>query len=133
MKKLLSILLILALLAGLCAVPASAEETSYAGKTVLIVTGNFRGQIDYYACVKYIKDSYISKGAEVILVDAGNYLQGSAWSDASMGEAVYDLMEAVGYDAAAMGLAEFSYTSATTGYTYHGNFTRYYTQAMLQN
>jgi 5''-nucleotidase/2'',3''-cyclic phosphodiesterase and related esterases len=133
MKKLISLLLILALLASLGVVPASAEDDSYAGKTVLIATGNFRGQIDYYACVKYIKDSYQAKGAEVILVDAGNYLQGSAWSDACMGEAVYDLMNAVGYQAAAMGRAEFSYTAATTGYVYHGNYTRYYTQAMLQN
>ena len=30
------------------------------------------------------------------------------------------------------GLAEFGYADATTGYGYHGNFTRYYTQAELQ-
>lgn len=132
MKKMFCVILAVALLCGVLTVGASAAEDDYTGKTVILCTGNLRGDVDMYPKIAAAKKAYEAKGADVLLVDAGNYLQGSAAANSDMGLSVYNLMDAAGYDVAAMGLAEFGYTNATTGYLYHGNFTRYYTQKLLQ-
>lgn len=131
MKKVLSVLLAALLLTSAAAVGVSAAE-DYTGKTVILYTGNLRGDVDMYPQIAAAKAEYAAKGADVVLVDAGNYLQGFAAANTDRGLSVYTLMDAAGYDAAAMGLAEFSYADATTGMPYHGNVTRYYTQKMLQ-
>ena len=131
MKKVLSVLLSALLIASAAAVGVSAAE-DYTGKTVILYTGNLRGDVDIYPRIAAAKAEYAAKGADVFLVDAGNYLQGFAAANTDRGLSVYTLMDAAGYDAAAMGLAEFSYADATTGMPYHGNVTRYYTQKMLQ-
>ena len=131
-KQILSLMLAMALMLSILSIAAFAEPQPYADKTVLLYTGNLRGNLDLYSQIAAVKAAYEAQGASVILVDAGNYLQGTAATNASRGAAVYELMDAVGYDAAAMGLAEFSYGNAQTGMIYHGNVTRYYNQAMLQ-
>lgn len=133
MKKLFSLLLAAVLTLSALPLAAFGAEASYRDKTVILYTGNLRGDVDIYGKVKAARDAYERAGADVILADTGNYLQGSAAANTDRGLSVYDLMDAAGYDVAAMGLAEFSYTDATTGYIYHGNFTRYFTQAELQN
>ena len=134
MKKRLSLFLAAVMLFSAMATTAfAASAPSYKGKTVVLYTGNVRGEVEVYAQVKAAADAYEAAGAEVILVDAGNYLQGSAAANTDRGLSVYNLMDAAGYDVAAMGLAEFGYTDATTGYPYHSNLTRYYTQAELQD
>ena len=130
MKKILSMLLALTLLLAMF-VPAASAAGDYAGKTVLLYTGNLRGDIDVYARIAAVKAEYEAKDANVVLVDAGNYLQGSAYANATRGKAVTDLMTMVGYDVAAMGKYDFVYGDATTGYIYHGNYYKYYTQAEL--
>lgn len=132
MKKILSLLLALTLIAALF-VPVASAAGEYAGKTVVLYTGNLRGDIDVYPQIAAVKADYTAKGAKVVLVDAGNFLQGTAGANTSRGAAVYDLMALVGYDLAALGKYDFSYGDATTGYSYHGNFKKYYTQAELQN
>lgn len=132
MKKLFSLLAAVMLLAAALPAAAFAVDTSYQGKTVILYTGNLRGDVEVYAQIKAAREAYEEAGADVILADAGNYLQGSAAANTDRGLSVYNLMDAAGYDVAAMGLGEFSYTDATTGYLYHGNLTRYYTQAELQ-
>ena len=132
MKKILSLLLVLVMVLSLCSVTAFAAE-NYTGKTVILYTANVRGDVDVYAKVAAAKTAYESAGADVILADAGNFLQGTAAANSDRGLGVYDLMDAAGYDVAAMGLAEFGYADATTGYGYHKNVTKYYTQAELQN
>lgn len=133
MKKTLSWLLTLALLAPLAVLPARAAEGDYAGKTVILYTGNVRGDVDVYPKIAKARADYEARGAEVLLVDTGNYLQGSAAANADRGLTVYNLMDAAGYDVAAMGLGEFGYGEAVTGFPYHGNLTHYYTQAQLQD
>lgn len=132
MKKVLSMLLALSLLLAVL-VPAASAAGDYAGKTVLIYTGNLRGDVDIYAKIAATKAEYEAQDANVVLVDAGNYLQGSAYANASRGLAITTLMSCVGYDVAAMGKYDFTYGDATTGYVYHGNFYKYYTQAELVN
>lgn len=132
MKKILSMLLALTLLLAMF-VPGASAAGDYAGKTVLIYTGNLRGDVDIYAKLAAAKAEYEAQDANVVLVDAGNYLQGSAYANASRGAAITEIMTRVGYDVAAMGKYDFTYGDATTGYIYHGNFYKYYTQAELVN
>jgi 2',3'-cyclic-nucleotide 2'-phosphodiesterase (5'-nucleotidase family) len=132
MKKAISVLLSLVLLLSLTT-PAAFAADEVQGRTVILYTGNIRGDLDVYAQIAQVKKDYEARGAEVILVDAGNYLQGSAAANTDRGLGVYQLMDAAGYDVAAMGLSEFSYGDATVGYKYHGNYTQYFTQAQLQN
>ena len=131
MRKVLSVLTAALLLLSAAAMGVSAAD-DYTGKTVILYTGNLRGDVDVYPRIAAAKAAYAAKGADVVLVDAGNYLQGSAAANTDRGLSIYRLMDAAGYDLAAMGLAEFSYADATTGMPYHGNVTRYYTQKMLQ-
>ena len=130
MKKLLSMLLAVVMIVALL-VPAASAAGKYNGKTVVIYTGNLNGDVSKYATVAAAKADYAAKGADVLLVDAGNYLQGKAAANVDRGLSIYNLMEAAGYDAAAMGTREFFYADATTGMIYHSNLHKYYTQAEL--
>ena len=133
MKKIVSIILVVMMILSVPVTFAGAyaDEPDYSGKTVVLYTGNLRGDVDSYAKIKTVKDAYEAKGADVILVDAGNYLQGSTYANSDRGLSVYNLMDSVGYDVAAMGQYEFVYGDATVGYIYHSNLYRYYTQAEL--
>ena len=103
MKKTLSLLLVLVMVLSLCSVTAFAAE-NYTGKTVILYTANVRGDVDVYAKVAAAKTAYENAGADVILADAGNFLQGTAAANSDRGLGVYNLMDAAGYDVAAMGL-----------------------------
>jgi 5'-nucleotidase len=131
MKKMFSLLLSAAMVVGLLA-PAAGAANEYDGKTVVLYTGNLRGNIDVYDEIAAAKKDFESKGADVYLVDAGNFLQGTAYANSDRGESIYNLMDAAGYDLAAMGAYEFTYGDATTGMIYHGNVHKYHTQAQLQ-
>lgn len=146
MKKILSMLLVLVMVLGMfvgCGnnttptEPSSSGETTpnaeinYANSTVILYTGNVRGNTEVYPQIAAAKAAYEEKGATVYLVDAGNYLQGTAAANSDRGLTIYNLMDAAGYDVAAMGMYEFVYGEATTGYIYHSNLTKYFTQAEL--
>lgn len=149
MKKILSLLLVLVMVLGMFAgcgnnttpttptEPSSSGETTpnaevnYANSTVILYTGNVRGNVKVYPQIAAAKAAYEEKGAAVYLVDAGNYLQGTAAANYDRGLTVYNLMDAAGYDVAAMGMYEFVYGEATTGYIYHSNLYKYFTQAEL--
>lgn len=134
MKKILSILISLLMIFVMIPSFVFAENgaESYAGKTVVIYTGNLRGNIDDYARLAQAKKDIKDKGADAVyLVAAGNYLQGKTYANSDRGKSIYDLMEAAGYDVAAMGAYEFVFGDATTGQKYHSNLTKYHTQKML--
>lgn len=146
MKKAVSIvaavLLLLGIVSGCTKNPVASEPTlsepstgnvepDYSNSTVVLYTANVRGNVEVYPQIAAEKAAYEEKGATVYLVDAGNYLQGTAAANADRGLTVYNLMDAAGYDVAAMGMHEFVYGAATTGYAYHGNLHKYYTQAEL--
>lgn len=147
MKQLFSLVLVLAMVLGLLAgcggtkapeAPETSEapeapeaEVTVSGNTVILYTANLRGDVDVYAKVAAAKAAYEAQGAAVYLVDAGNYLQGRGAANFDRGLRVYNLMDAAGYDVAAMGVYEFVHGDATTGYLWHGNLTKYFTQAEL--
>ena len=133
MKKIFSLVLSLTLV--LTMIPqlafAAGDSEDYSGKTVILYTGNLRGDIDQYAKLKTAKAEIANTADAVYLVDAGNYLQGTTYANTTRGRAIYDLMDETGYDVAAMGAYEFAYGDASTGQKWHGNFTKFYTQKML--
>jgi len=84
-------------------------EGELAGTLVVIHTNDVHGALDGYAKVAAMKKVYEGQGADVLLLDAGGYLQGHQHVNASKGEAAIELMNAAEYDLAAMGSDEFSY------------------------
>ena len=110
MKKLLSLFLVLALAFSLC-VGVLAEEPAgeLAGEIVILHTNDVHGAISSYAKVAALKAEYGAKGAEVLLMDAGDYIQGEPYVSVSQGETAIRLMNYVGYDVATIGNHEFDY------------------------
>ena len=109
-KKLLSLLLVIAMIFAL-AVPAFAEgETpSMAGKTVIVHSNDVHGAIAGYANMAALAADYEKQGAQVIVADAGDFSQGSSYVSLSEGATAIELMNMVGYDAVALGNHEFDY------------------------
>lgn len=110
---------------------APPPAIDYTNSTVVLYTVNIRGDLAVYSQIATARAHYEALGANVLLVDAGNYLQGSAYTGTDMGLTVYYLMDAVGYDVAGMGVYDFAHGEATVGYAAHGNLVCHYTQAEL--
>ena len=119
MKKLLSLFLVLALAFSLC-VGVLADETTaaepsdetageLAGQIVILHTNDVHGAIDGYAKVAALKADYEAKGAEVLLVDAGDFIQGTTSVSVSQGATAVELMNLAGYDLVTLGNHEFDY------------------------
>ena len=108
MKKLVALLLAVVLVLGLMT-GALAADGELAGKTVILHTNDVHGAIGLYAKVAALKKDYAEKGADVILVDAGDYIQGTPYVSDSQGKTAIELMNAVGYDVATFGNHEFDY------------------------
>ena len=111
MRKFLATLLALVMTLALM-VPASWGENketyqlpdSLEGKTVILHTNDVHGAIDKYAKVAALRDECYDKGAhQVILLDAGDYSQGSPYVSLSKGATALDLMALVGYDVITLG------------------------------
>ena len=119
-KKLLALLLALILaLSAVSALAMTKEEyaaaaklfpTDYTGKTVILHTNDVHGAIDGYAYMPWLENWMKEHGAEdVILVDAGDFSQGTVYVSTNKGEAAIELMNAAGYDIVTLGNHEFDY------------------------
>ena len=120
MRKFLATLLALVMTLALM-VPASWGENketyqlpdSLEGKTVILHTNDVHGAIDKYAKVAALRDECYDKGAhQVILLDAGDFSQGSPYVSLSKGATALDMMALVGYDVITLGNHEFDYGMA---------------------
>ncbi len=109
----------------------TAPPVDYANSTVILYSANVRGDVQVYSAMAAARESYEALGATVYLVDAGNYLQGSAYANVDMGLTIYRLMEAAGYDVAGMGVYDLVHGEAEVGYAAHGDLVKFYTQAQL--
>ena len=109
MKKILSLILALALLLG-CA--AFAEEEAKLDKNLVILyTSDVHCGIDQgwgYAGLYAVKQS-LSKDNYVLLVDDGDAIQGEPIGTMTTGGVIIDIMNAMGYDFAIPGNHEFDY------------------------
>ena len=121
-KRLLPFLMALAMVFSL-AVPAFAAEGSSSGlpavaedDIVILYTNDIHTYIDNDRdegaenALTYSKVAgYKSTLDNVLLVDAGDHIQGTAYGSMDKGETIIDLMNAAGYDLATLGNHEFDY------------------------
>ncbi len=80
-----------------------------AGKTVILHTNDVHGAIQDYAKVAALKADYEARGADVYLVDAGDFSQGSVYVSLNKGADAITMLNAVGYDFVTLGNHEFDY------------------------
>ena len=79
------------------------------GKTMVLHTNDVHGQIDAYAYIAALRTEFEKRGAEVVLVDAGDFSQGDPNVSVSKGATAVEMMNAVGYDIVTLGNHEFDY------------------------
>ena len=129
MRKYLSLLLALALCLSLvgCGTPAPAETTApsatqapaaetaavaAAEDVVILYTNDIHTYIDgpiSYDVLAGLKSALEETYGNVLLVDAGDAIQGTAYGSMDKGETIIKLMNAAGYDLATLGNHEFDY------------------------
>ena len=98
MRKFLSVLLAMAMVLSLTVTGFAIEDTAttrepevmteeatMAGKTVILHTNDVHGAVEGYAYIAQLKADYEAKGAEVILVDAGDFSQGTTYVSSTKG------------------------------------------------
>ena len=85
------------------------EPIDYTGKTVILHSNDVHGAIDGYAYMAGLRSDLEAKGAEVIVVDAGDFSQGSIYVSTNKGAAAIDMMNAAGYDVVTLGNHEFDF------------------------
>lgn len=104
-SKTISLLLIFALMLTAVSVTAYAQEN----ETVILYTNDVHCAIDDYPVLAAYRAELIAQGKDVIVVDAGDAIQGEVIGSMTEGQAVVDIMNAVGYDYAVPGNHEFDY------------------------
>lgn len=109
-KKLLALLLVIAMIFAL-AVPAFAEEetSTMEGKTVILHSNDVHGAIAGYANMAALAAEYEAQGAQVIVADAGDFSQGKVEVSSNKGLNAVKMMNVTGYDIATIGNHEFDY------------------------
>ncbi len=108
-NKFLSLLLTIAMLVSIVSISASAEGAD----TVILYTNDVHCAIDDYAVLAAYKAQLEAEGNNVVVVDAGDAIQGEVIGSLTQGEAIVDIMNAVGYDYAVPGNHEFDYGMET--------------------
>lgn len=109
--KKLSALFLALVMAFSLAIPAGAAnwDDDLTGHIVILHTNDVHGAIDNYASVAALKDAYEAAGAQVLLMDAGDFSQGSTSVNVSEGATAVELMNMAGYDVATTGNHEFDF------------------------
>ena len=96
---------------------ASGNPGTEGTKLVILHTNDMHGYMQAsdtclgIVAVAQLKKDYQQQGYDVLLMDAGDYLQGSSFASFTQGESVVEVMNAAGYDVAALGNHEFDYGS----------------------
>ncbi|MDY2682014.1 MAG: bifunctional UDP-sugar hydrolase/5'-nucleotidase [Faecalibacterium prausnitzii] len=94
---------------------ASACWNSDKSDVTILYTNDVHTYIDKqapkltYASIAALKQSYRDAGKPVLLVDAGDHVQGTAYGSMDEGASIIELMNAAGYDVATPGNHEFDY------------------------
>ena len=118
-RRLLALLLAMVMMLALTVTAGAEEVTTTAAKSeiTVIYTNDVHTYIDKtlsYATVSAMKQDYQKAGKQVLLVDAGDHIQGTAYGGMDEGKTIVQLMNAAGYDIATLGNHEFDYGMART-------------------
>ncbi len=105
MKKILSVILSVMMIITALPLVVTAVESD----VVILYTNDVHCAIDDYASLAAYKAELIANGHTVVTVDAGDAIQGEIIGSMTEGEAVVDIMNAVGYDYAVPGNHEFDF------------------------
>ena len=92
--------------------PVAAESDARSEDIVILYTNDVHTYIDgplSYDVVAAIKKDLQTQYKYVILADAGDHIQGTAYGSMDKGSSVIQLMNAAGYDVATLGNHEFDY------------------------
>ena len=130
MRKLIAMLLALVMVLGLTACGTKPVETTPVGTTApvteapetqaaepqgdiaILYTNDVHTYIDdvlSYDVIAAVKNELAKQYEYVLLVDAGDAIQGTAYGSMDKGETIVKLMNAAGYDVATLGNHEFDY------------------------
>ena len=133
MRKIIAMLLALVMVLGLTAcgskpvettptgttAPAAPVETQpaeteakFQGTIAILYTNDVHTYIDgvlSYDVIAALKADLANQYDHVLLVDAGDHIQGTAYGSMDKGETIISLMNAAGYDLATLGNHEFDY------------------------
>ena len=110
MRKFIAVLLALVLVLSIAAPALAADEKSK--DIVILHTNDIHTYIDgdiSYDTIAGVKAYLQTKYENVLLVDAGDHAQGTAYGSMDKGKTIIDLMNAAGYDLATLGNHEFDY------------------------
>ena len=110
-KKAFAVMLVL-LVAMTCVFAQSIYEVKHGdlyGKTVILHSNDVHGAIEGYAKMASLRDQFLAREAEVIVVDAGDYIRGTSYVNIPKGVSAVALMNAAGYDMSALGNHEFDF------------------------
>ncbi len=110
-RRSLALILCLMLLLALAA-PAAAAQNSPSEDIVILYTNDVHTYIDgplSYDVIAAVKTELESQYQHVLLVDAGDHVQGTAYGSMDKGQTIIKLMNAAGYDLATLGNHEFDY------------------------
>ncbi len=108
MKKHFSVLMIPVMALSLVFPAFAAEEAPEAEPVTVLYTNDVHTYIDKdlnYTLAAQYRDTL----ENVLLVDAGDHVQGTAYGSMDKGESIVSLMNAAGYDLATLGNHEFDY------------------------
>ena len=89
--------------------PIDPPAGDLSGKTIILHTNDTHGALLGFAQVAKVKADYEARGATVILVDAGDYSQGTTYVSTNKGEAAVTMLNAAGYDFVTLGNHEFDF------------------------
>ena len=112
MRKFFAMVLCLVLVLSLAA-PVMATETADPNDIVILYTNDVHTYIDgvlSYDVIAGLKAELLKQYNNVLLIDAGDHIQGTAYGSMDKGETIIKLMNAAGYDLATLGNHEFDYT-----------------------
>ena len=112
MKKLLGLLLALAMLLTCFGAFAEEQSSGLQQDVVVLFTSDVHCGVDQnwgYAGLAAVRD-YFAKSNHVLLVDNGDAIQGEPVGTMTKGEAIIDIMNAIGFDSITIGNHEFDYT-----------------------
>ncbi len=108
MKKRIFAFIIATVMIFALAVPCFAEG-DLSGKLYILHSNDVHGAIDGYEKMAAYRDELVAQGADVILVDAGDFSQGQPEVSYEKGADAVRLMNAVGYNVVTLGNHEFDF------------------------